>query len=43
MNLLARIICRLLGHRFLIIGVTDKYRWCDRCGKRIETSAARED
>ena len=29
------LICRLIGHRLSIIGVTGKFAWCRRCAARL--------
>lgn len=32
--LMKRTLCRWVGHRFGIKGVTGKYEWCERCATR---------
>lgn len=31
-----KLVCRLIGHRWTIKGLTGRYEWCHRCAARRE-------
>lgn len=41
---LARLCCRLFGHRANVRGLIDpRQRWCGRCGRRLRDLCLREE
>ncbi|HEV8407331.1 MAG TPA: hypothetical protein VGQ34_05295 [Sphingomicrobium sp.] len=40
---MARLICRLRGHRWDVYGVTGEWEWCSRCRGRRSTNIAKPE
>jgi len=33
-----KLLCRILGHKWDILGITGKHKWCSRCRSRNDAS-----